>query len=285
MTDHGGPSQPRPLPPTPARAPQGRSGGRRRDSRDPPDADLGTVLAPHEVTLIEEAVTTVGRRDRGPVIAVALISAAFLVGLLRPWDLVPRPATVPAAPGSVGVPLTAPSGERTPPIEPTRQLTCAYPSQWRSSTIQDWAGRTARVWTAVEVVEGTGPDDPSIPFAPVVAASVTAIGWCAPIDGPDRPPLALTASLYRIRDGVAQSVPYDRLEPGEPDALGELWLPQLLGVGNRPTWPMGRYVIELRSESGAYRRFLGLELMDHVARPTPSVATLPSAEPSPTGSP
>jgi hypothetical protein len=123
------------------------------------------------------------------------------------------------------------------------------------------------------LVEATGPDDPAIPFEPVVAASVTAIGWCAPVDGLHRPPVAVIATLYRVQDGVARAVPYDRLEPAEPDSLGELWLPPPRGVGNRPTWPMGRYVIELRSESGTYRRFLGLELMDRVTR---------AASPSPT---
>ena len=137
----------------------------------------------------------------------------------------------------------------------------------------------------MEVVRASGPDDPAIPFEPVVAASVTAIGWCAPIVGPDRPPLALTATLYRVQDGVARAIPYDRLEPPEPDALGELWLPRSLGVGNRPGWPMGRYVIELRSESGSYRRFLGLELTDRVDRAgsseRPSPAPPSIGEPSP----
>jgi hypothetical protein len=217
-----------------------------------------------------------------------LIAGAFLLGLLRPWDLVVPPGGStddPGAPGADGVAVVGSLEEQTPPASPTSQLTCAYPSQWRSSTIQDWAGRTARVWTAVDVVEASGPDDPAIPFEPVVAASVTAIGWCAPIDGPDRPPLALTASLYRIRDGRARAVPYDRLEPSKPDALGELWLPVPLGVGNRPTWAMGRYVIELRSESGSYRRFLGLELMDRVTRAGQREGPSPSGSSSPSGSP
>ena len=268
MTGPGGPSQQRPA--GPPSAPQAWSGGVRRESLDPSDPAADPGLAPREAALIEESVTLVDRRGRGPAVAAVLIGAAFLLGLLRPWDLV-----VPAggsrgayaAPGSDGLAVAGSSAAaRTPPPSPTSQLTCAYPSQWRSSTIQDWAGRTARVWTAVEVVQATGPDDPTIPFEPVVAASVTAIGWCAPIDGPDRPPRALTASLFRIQDGVARGVPYDRLEPAAPDSLGELWLPRPRGVGNRPTWAMGRYVIELRSAGGAYRRFLGLELMDRVTR-------------------
>ena len=190
----------------------------RREGRDPPDTDVEAVLAPREARLIEESVTAVGQqRGRGPVVVAVLVAAAFLLGLLRPWDLVVSPGAssdVLGLPGPAGIALTGSTlDESTPPPSPTSQITCAQPSQWRSSTIQDWAGRTARVWTAVDVVEASGPDDPAIPFEPVVAASVTAIGWCAPVDGPERPPDVLVATLYRVQDGVARAVPYDRLEP------------------------------------------------------------------------
>jgi hypothetical protein len=286
MTDPGGPSQQRPAPSAPPHAPQGWSGGIRREAHDPPDGDGEAVLAPREERLIEESVSAVGQRGRGPVVAAVLVAAAFLLGLLRPWDLVvPSGAsTASDAPGPAGLLPTGSTGaEPTPPASPTSQITCAQPSQWRSSTIQDWAGRTARVWTAVDVVDASGPDDPAIRFQPVVAASVTAVGWCAPVDGPDRPPETIVATLYRVQDGVARAVPYDRLEPAGPESLGELWLPQPRGVGNRPTWPLGRYVIELRSESGAYRRFLGLELTDRVIRTSP--APTGSGDPGGSGEP
>lgn len=296
MTERGGPSEerPAPAPSAPPQAPQGWSGGVRREGHGPVDAgaeaggdgDPGAVLAPREEALIAEAVTSVGRRGRGPVFAGVLIAAAFLLGLLRPWDLVaPRSDQRTPVPGST----SSSAAGRTAPPAPTRALTCAYPSQWRSSTIEDWTGRQARVWKAVDVVDGTGPDDPTIPFAPIVAATVTAIGWCAPVDGPDRPPLALDASLFRIENGAATPVPHDRLEPAEADALGELWVPRPLGVGNRPPWTFGRYVIELRSGSGSYVRYLGLELTDRVVRPAPSSAAPASsatpASSSPSGSP
>src|SRR4051794_22716756 len=144
MTAPGGPSDSRPTHAGPPRAPQGWSGGTRREGRDPPDTDADAVLAPREASLIEESVTLVGRRGRGPVVAAVLVAAAFLLGLLRPWDLV-APPRVPdeARPGgAVGASVAGPAGlAATPPASPTSQLTCAYPTQWRSSTIQDWAGR------------------------------------------------------------------------------------------------------------------------------------------------
>jgi hypothetical protein len=104
------------------------------------------------------------------------------------------------------------------------------------------------------------------------------------VDGPDRPPLALVSRLFLIRDGTPERVPFDRLEPDVPNALGELWVP--LGPGGvrtRPTWAMGRYVIELRSTTGGYARYLGLELTDRLIRasPSPSAVATPAADPSP----
>ena len=283
---------------TPPRAPQARAGeprtagpastrgaAPRPGGADAP-GDLGPdVLAPREEALIESAVTALGQRGRGPVIVTALVVGAFLLGLFRPWDLLGPPGAIPAvetaplaeATAGDGVPVAAESfaaaQQSAPPVPraaPRTAITCALPSQWRSSSIEDWTGRQARVWKAVEVVEATGPDDPSIPFEPIVSPTITAIGWCAPVDGPDRPPQNLTASLYRIRDGAALPLLYDRLEPREPDVLGELWVPRPLSVGNRPSWPVGRYVIELRSASGGYVRYLGLDLLDHIDRASPA---------------
>jgi hypothetical protein len=286
-------SEPDRDPARPPSAPQGRAHGHGQDPHgsaaavaETPDAgpdDLGPdVLAPREEARIESAVTALGRDGGpGPVIVAVLVVAAFMLGLFRPWDLFGTPAPVPAVttPGLVdgraddGRPVASASTglvQRTAPPVPRTAITCALPSQWRSSTIEDWTGRQARVWKAVEVVQASGPTDPAIPFEPIVSPTVTAIGWCAPVNGPDRPPQNLTASLFRIRDGAAVQVVYDRLEPAEPDPLGELWVPLPRTVGNRPSWSLGRYVIELRSTSGGYVRYLGLELLDHIERVSPA---------------
>ena len=258
------------------------------------------MLAPREERRIEESVRLVGPAGRGPLVVGVLVVGAFLLGLVRPWDLlVPSPtdgggrsAALAGSPppgagavsGAVASGGSTTAGE-TAPREPTRALTCAYPTQWRSATIEEWNGKQARVWRAATVVPASGPGDPAIQFEPIVALTTTAIGWCAPVDEPDRPPMTLEAFLYRMDGGVAVRVPYDRLEPSAPDALGELWIPKPQGVGNRPTWPQGRYVIELRSPSGGYVRYLGLELSDRFVRPTPVPAASASAEPSVPASP
>ena len=55
----------------------------------------------------------------------------------------------------------------------------------RSSTIQDWAGRIARVWTAVDVVEASGPEDAALSGARGAVLRFVAGGriFVAKIDG------------------------------------------------------------------------------------------------------
>jgi hypothetical protein len=140
------------------------------------------------------------------------------------------------------------------------------------------------VWTAVEVAEASGPEDPAIPFQVVAGEDFTSLGWCAPVEGAERPPEAARGSLFRIEDGAAVEVPFDRLEPAEPDALGELWAPPAGPDGRHPEWTPGRYVIRLGTRTGAYVRYLGLEIGPSPVRVPPSSTPVPSA-PDPGASP
>jgi hypothetical protein len=230
---------------------------------------------------VDEAVVRVARRGRGPTIAAALVVGAFLVGLVRPWDwltggVVSTPAPPATAEGG-GATLAPSAGAGGDPAPIIGAPTCGYPTSWRTSTIQLWAGARARVWTAAETVPAVGATDPSIPFNLVASEAVEAIGWCAPVSGPDRPPLAAEATLFRLVNGVATEVAVDRLEPAAGDALGELWLPPREPGRPRPLWAPGRYVIRLAAPSGGYERYLGLEV--GLPGTTPSAA--PEAEPKP----
>jgi hypothetical protein len=272
-----------------------------RPSGSLPDGDDDARLAPREQARIDEAVVRVARRGPGPVIVAALVAAAFLLGLVRPWDWLADAGRADAGPGAGEVAgASAGPGGATPasgapgggavagaavPTPPPRTATCGYPSSWRTSSISFWAGARARIWTAAEAVPANGPDDPAIPFHPIASDTVEALGWCAPVTGPERPPLTAEATLYRLRDGVAVEVPSDLLEPAGGDALGELWVPPQRAVGRRPPWAPGRYVIRLATASGTYERFLGIE----VGVPPRAAATTPpvtgSGGPSPGASP
>lgn len=237
---------------------------------------------------MDAAVVRVARRGRGPAVIAALVAGAFLLGLVRPWDWLggsALTAPIPAATADAGGVIPSPFagvGSLPPsaradgdPAPIVGAPTCGYPTSWRTSTIQLWAGATARVWTAAAAVPATGAGDPSIPFNLVGSEAVEAIGWCAPVDGPDRPPLTARATLFRLVDGVATEVTFDRLEPVARDALGELWLPQEPSGGRRPPWAPGRYVIRLAAPSGGYERYLGIQ----VGLPEPDPSATPEPEP------
>ena len=249
--------------------------------RGPVDPD-SPVLAPREEQALEEAVRPVAARGRGATVATVLIVLAFVVGLVRPWDFLgggdgPRPT----APGAIAAATSPPADSAVPGVEApipsgtAAAPTCGYPMGWRSATLQRWAGQRARVWSAVDVVQATGPEDPSIPFNVVAGEDFTAIGWCAPVAGDERPPVGAQGGLYGIdAAGTAHELPHQRLEPPAPSALGELWIPG--NAGSPPSaWAPGRYVIELATPDGSWARWLGLELRD-----APAVATEPSATPS-----
>ena len=251
------------------------------------------------------------RGGPGATVVAGLILVAFLLGLTRPWDLLgdvspdDGPGQVSASPGTPGrgVAQDAASGSGRPVASgsgvaavvapaPVQAPTCAYPESWRTATVQTWAGRRARVWTAVEAIPARGPDDPAIEFLPVISPKVMAIGWCAPIRGAERPPRSATGSLFLVQpDGTTLEVPYDRMEPATPDALGELWVPKPRAVGPRPPWPPGRYVIRLAAPGGSYARYLGIEVSETALAAAPDSSAVPdlsaapdsSAAPDPSG--
>ena len=188
-----------------------------RRARTTPD-DLGPDgLAPREAALIEGAVTAVGRGGRGPVVVTVLVVGgvpARAVPAVGPARHAGRRSRPRRRPGSRGVarrraPSTASRpGRRRGPRRPCRgpAITCALPSQWRSSTIEDWTGRQARVWKAVEVVERDRPGRPVDP----VRADRLADGHgdrlvrarrSARIGRPRTSPRACTGSATGRRDG------------------------------------------------------------------------------------
>ncbi len=138
------------------------------------------------------------------------------------------------------------------------------------------------MWTAVDVAQASDPADPAIDFQVVAGEDFTAIGWCAPVTGDERPPATAAGRLFRIGDdGTAVELPYARLEPPASSALGELWVPAERSSTPTGSWPVGRYVIALATPDGAWSRELGLEL-----RTAPPPLPRPSVTPTPApGSP
>jgi len=268
-------------------APEAEAARLRRVEPDPPH------LAPREAEALAQSVRPLGGSARGATLAALLILVAFVVGLVRPWDLLVDTSTparpLPQASGAAGPGTPPPDGTGDAgPIASAAGTapTCGYPQAWRSAVLQTWAGRHARVWPAADVAtSAAGPQDPSIPFNVIAGEDFTALGWCAPVSGVERPPVRAQGRLFRVAaDGAATEVGYRRLEPPAPSSLGELWVPEGSAASAGTEWPPGRYVIQLAASDGTWERWLGIELRAVSASsepapdgPSPTPSALPSS--------
>lgn len=256
------------------------------------------VLAPREEQALEDAVRPVASRGRGVIVAAVLVVLAFVAGLVRPWDFLggTPAADQPTGSAAIAESTPGPGGSTNPgdqgPTGTAKPPTCGYPMGWRSATLQVWGGQRAQVWSAVEVVDhAAGAGDSAIPFNVVAGDDFTAIGWCAPVAGDERPPNATQGRLFGFGiDGAVAELPYRRLEPPAPSALGELWVPVVAAPGPSgagPAWSPGRYVIELATADGSWTRWLGIELrkvsQNGASSPVPSAPGAGSPGPSPSG--
>jgi hypothetical protein len=258
-------------------------------------------LDEHARTGLNEAPRPIapGADPRRLYILIGVLVGIIVLLVVRPWGEgsgVPPGVSPDVLAGGSPTLVPGATGAGTPvPADPYADLwvTCGSPSGWRAATIQDWGGRVSsiRTWIAIDPVAATGPLDTAIPFAPVATSRVTAIGFCSPLDEERRPPLTATAALWAIEDGVATALAPPPLEPSTPNALGGLWRPPP-GIGGGAAWVPGRYVIEIGSPTGGYRRWLGIEIRDlerereqRTEPPSPRASGSPGASASPPGSP
>jgi hypothetical protein len=246
------------------------------DERDRPEA----VETPDTVAM--------GGDPRRYYVIIAALLAVIVVLAIRPWDPLGTagPVTTPGAANAGGTqpPASAPPAIPSPTgVDAQLQVTCGWPSGWRAASVQSWRGRDrpVRSWMAIDPVEATGPLDPAIPYAAIFTDTVSAIGFCAPLGA--RPPGNARGHVYAVGDGTATPVDPVVIEPSEATSLGELWEPAGSGGSSDglPAWAPGRYVIEVSSPGGTYRRWLGIEIHDLDELPQAS-STPPPASPQPT---
>ena len=225
---------------------------------------------------------------------IVVVIGALVIQVIRPWGdgASGRASTAVASaavaaemsPTTRAIPAT-PSTDPEPASASRLHVTCGSTDGWRATTTQVWPDRAIpiRSWIAIEPVGAGDPLDTAIPFAPVAADEVTAIGFCAPLDEALRPPVSIRPSLWRISGGRAVPLALVPADPADHDALRGLWLPPS-GVGAigrgvpADAWPPGRYVIELATPGGTYRRRLGIEILD-LGGPGSPVSSSPSVEP------
>lgn len=223
------------------------------------------------------------------VTAVAL-GAVVLVGLalLKPWG-VPNPgATTEASPTPAGSAATETNALPSPQSEESLVAGfCLQPAGWRIFTTERFGDRDVRVWRSAEATaDAVDAADAEIPRTPVASRSVATLGFCAPVSGPDRPPIEATVTLYRIDPGAPPSIlAVGRVQPvARPSAMGSVFSPPLsknLDMDGQSGWVSGVYVFRVGGWTpGAYVRWLGvtIDVLPGISPATPSADAAATAE-------
>ena len=201
--------------------------------------------------------------------------------ILKPWDPV-GDDVADAPPGrpadAAGSPRSASPIARPAPAAHDDEVTdlCLRPLGWRIVATEIWVDRTARTWKAIDAVEASGPDDPAIPVVLVTGEAVPRLGWCAPVVGPDIPPVAARATIFALGTRRPVELTTRLLEPTEPASGGGIWAPPKAATCRRPSrtrGPPGRYVIRIATPDRRFERWLGAEVL----RPARERAAGPAA--------
>jgi hypothetical protein len=178
----------------------------------------------------------------------ALVAGALIVLGVKPWATEEHhdpslSSVAPAAIASTDAPQ--PSERRRTPDEIVA-ADCLSPSGWRIFTVERWQDQTLRIWWAIDPVVADDPTDPRIPILSIVAIDIPALGYCAPLFGPDRPLPGTVVRMWRMGpgDGIME-IRTARLQPPFETPLLALYAPPGSG-GERldpaATWPTGRYL-------------------------------------------
>jgi hypothetical protein len=142
------------------------------------------------------------RADRSSLIPIAALIVLVSIAALTAGQA----ATGPTDRGATASLIAAEAAESPPPSASTPSSSradagvaaiCLEPGSWRTATIETWRDQTVRVWRAIDPVPASGPDDQAIPIVPAVGSRVAAIGFCAPVVGPDRPTGTATIEAWR----------------------------------------------------------------------------------------
>jgi hypothetical protein len=217
-----------------------------------------------------------------------VVALGLLIGLaiLKPWA-----AVVPAGDGgdpsgfgrrAAGTPSGTASAAPTASPDRERALVssfCLEPSGWRLFASERWAGRAIRGWKSIEpATTADGPGDPGIPLVPQASRAVLTLGYCAPVDGPDRPPGPTVTTIYRqvtdpnVRPGAVgwETIAAPRLAPvGPASELGAVWGPPRATGGAGPSrapdglagWGSGVYIFRIGNQiagDATFERWFGV---------------------------
>ena len=260
------------------------------DDRRPTDGPLTTDEPP--LVRFQRKLPRGDRSPLVPVIVLVLLVAIAVLSSSPPLASAPGPGATPLRVSAEGAGGLSASQSQTS-AEASVAGICLEPGSWRTATIETWRDKTVRVWRAIDPVPASGPDDPAIPIVPAVGSRIAAIGFCAPVVGPNRPTGPATVDAWSLAPaggaGVAPpaavALELNRLVPDGPASpFGGLFAPPG-PVGSATSWPPGvvvfRYVRDAGLASSAATWF-GIEILltDALGR-SPAA----SGEPSDVGTP
>lgn len=208
--------------------------------------------------------------DRGLSIAGALGALVIGIALLKPWGAAGDTPT-PGPPRFVATPIPAASArpkDDTP--EGLAGPVCLGAGSWRVASVETWRDQDVRVWRAIEpVVDASGPLDPMIPTVPLFGQEVQALGWCAPVYGPERPVGPVAVHGWFVLNGMAHELELRQVLPTRGTTmLAGLYVPISpcpLGAPCAPAqtrfvtqrWETGRVVFRYEDEGAGATLWFG----------------------------
>jgi hypothetical protein len=209
-----------------------------------------------------EPVAVAGRGKGSVLRLIWLTGAVVLLAFYKPWDTGSKSGSLSGFLPELETPTVSPTPRPTTELDVVAGF-CLEPSGWRVYSSERWGGQGVRSWTAVTPIgSATGPTDPRIPVIPVVSQAVLALGFCAPVSGPGRPPADAINHLYRLTEVTlagkkathAELLTPVRVEPVErPSYLGAAYAPGA-GAG----WADGVYIVQV--DGTAYARWFGIQV-------------------------
>ncbi|MEA2673848.1 MAG: hypothetical protein QOI92_1040, partial [Chloroflexota bacterium] len=162
--------------------------------------------------------------------ALGVVIALLAVLILKPWTGgTPEPSrfvSVASAAPATATPI--PTEDRT--ADGLAIPVCLGSGAWRVASLETWQTQDVRVWRAIEpIADTTGPLDPAIPSVPIVAIELTALGWCAPAYGTDKPVGPAIVTAWTIHDGEALPLQLRQVRPAhDVTPIAALYVPLTL---------------------------------------------------------
>jgi hypothetical protein len=226
----------------------------RHDDAERDEASSSVRERPPVATTTLVRMDGAGRRTTVLVVAIAVFVA---VALVKPW-----PSGT--APGFSLRPGTPPPTE-SPSADPLAaiRLDCQDPPGWRIFSREIWSGGVLRSWRSLVPVAGpTTPLNAAIPIVPI-SPEITALGYCAPGPGPERPPDEVALRIWSVGSGATGAADVREVEPASASVtlrppLGALYAAPPPGGSDPFLWPPGTFVFELAALG--YERWWGVRI-------------------------